>query len=78
MGYIKDEVLNSYVLSKEDLNIAKFFTNGFNVNYGDVLNEANTKITVFILEPEEFIKEGFGIEKETFLCLHAQRTKICP
>lgn len=74
MGYIKDEVLNSYVLSKEDLNIAKFFTNGFNVNYGDVLNEANTKITVFILEPEEFIKEGFGIEKETLLLISHYNT----
>ena len=69
MGYIKDEVLNSYVLSKEDINIAKYFTTGFNVNYGDVINEANTKITVFILEPEDFIKNGFGIEKETLLLI---------
>lgn len=69
MGHIKDEVLNNYKLTEQDLSIVRIFTSGFNVNYGDVINEANTKVTVFILEPEDFIKEGFGIEKETILVL---------
>lgn len=69
MGYIKDEVINKHNLSKEDINIAKLFTVAFNVNYGDVFNEANTTVSVFILEPEDFIKEGFGIEKETILII---------
>ena len=69
MGRIKDEVLNNYELSSEDLSIAKYFTNGFNINYGDIVAEANTKITVFILEPDDYIKEGFGIEKETILII---------
>lgn len=69
MGYIKEEVKNNYNLSDKDLDIAKYFTTGFNINYGDVIKEANTEITVFILEPEDFIKEGFGIEKETILVI---------
>ena len=74
MGYIKEEVKNNYNLSNKDMSIAKFFTNGFNINYGDVIKEANTEITVFILEPEDYIKEGFGIEKETILVISQYET----
>ncbi len=69
MGYIKSDVLNNTTLSQDDLTIAKYFTAGFNVNYGDLINEANTTIVVFILEPEEYIKEGFGLEKEVALVI---------
>lgn len=69
MGYVKEEVLNNSGLTKSDLEIAKVFASSFNVNYGAVLNEANTKITAFILDPEDFIKEGFGLEKETMLII---------
>lgn len=69
MGYIKEEVLNNINLSREDLEIAKCFTTGFIVNYGDVVNKVNTMITVFILEPEDFMREGFGLEKEILLAI---------
>lgn len=39
MGYIKEDVKNNYNLSNKDISIAKFFTNGFNINYGDVIKE---------------------------------------
>lgn len=67
MGYIKDEVLNNYSLSDLDKAIAKIFTIGFNINNGDIVKEANTTITTFILEPEDFMKEGFGLDKEIAL-----------
>lgn len=69
MGQIKFDVMHSGVLSNDDKCIAKYFTNGFNVNYGDVINEANTKITIFILQPEDYVKEGFGLEKEVVLAI---------
>ncbi len=69
MGYIKQEVQDNYKLKQKDLNIAKLFTCGFNVNYGDTINIENTTITAFILEPEDFIKDGFGLEKEILLII---------
>lgn len=67
MGIIKEEVLCNQNLTKKDISIVRQFTDGFDINYGDLVNAANTKITVFIIKPEEYIKEGFGIEKECML-----------
>lgn len=39
MGQIKFDVMHSGILSNDDKRIAKYFTNGFNVNYGDVIIE---------------------------------------
>lgn len=69
MGYIKQEVQDNYKLKQKDLSIAKLFTCGFNINYGDIINIENTTITAFILEPEDFIKDGFGLEKEILLII---------
>lgn len=69
MGHIRQEVLDNLKLTQKDLDIAKIFSNGFNVNFGDISNIANTTITTFILEPEDFIKEGFGLEKEIMLAV---------
>lgn len=69
MGNFKDEVQNNSSLTKKDKEIAHIFAANFNVNYGVSLNEANTNVTVFILEPEDYIKEGFGIEKEVALII---------
>ena len=69
MGIIKQEVLDVQNLTKKDLEIAKVFSSAFQVNYGAILNEANTTITAFILEPESFISEGFGLEKEVLLII---------
>ena len=69
MGSIRQEVYDNSKLSSKDFEIAKIFCTGFDINYGDVINVANTTVTVFILKPEDFINDGFGIEKETLLVI---------
>lgn len=69
MGSIHQEVYDNSKLLQKDLDIAKIFCSGFDVNYGDVINIANTTVTAFILKPEEYISDGFGLEKETLLII---------
>lgn len=69
MGNIRQEVFDNVKLTQKDFEIAKSFCAGFDVNYGDVINIANTTVTAFILKPEEFISDGFGLEKETLLVI---------
>lgn len=69
MGSIRQEVYDNSKLTQKDLDIAKIFCSGFDVNYGDVINIANTTVTAFILKPEEYISDGFGLEKETLLII---------
>ena len=69
MGNIRQEVYDNSKLSSKDFEIAKIFCTGFDINYGDVISVANTTVTAFILKPEDFINDGFGIEKETLLVI---------
>ena len=43
MGSIRQEVYDNSKLTQKDLDIAKIFCSGFDVNYGDVINIVNTK-----------------------------------
>lgn len=69
MGSIRQEVYDNTRLTQKDLDIANVFCSCFDVNYGDVINVANTTITAFILKPKDFISDGFGLEKETLLII---------
>jgi hypothetical protein len=69
MGYIKEEVLHNNLLTEQDQELARFFSSCFNINYGNVENIANTTVSVFIMEPEDFLSEGFGLEKEIMLII---------
>lgn len=69
MGTIRQEVYENSKLTQKDFEIAKIFCSGFDINFGDVINFANTTVTAFIVKPESFITEGFGLEKETLLII---------
>ncbi|HCT91366.1 MAG TPA: hypothetical protein DF613_08310 [Lachnospiraceae bacterium] len=57
------------VLAKypEQKDMLKPFLSGFDVTYGEKKNLNNTVLFVYLLKPEDFIKDGFGIEKEMLL-----------
>ena len=68
MGYIRNDIktlfLSTYVDQQEML---KPFLNGFNVTYAEKCEINNTTLFAYMLKPEEFIKEAFGIEREILL-----------
>lgn len=68
MGIIHEEV-RRMVLAQypEQSEVLKPFLNGFDVTYGEKKKLNNTFLFVYLLKPEDFIKEGFGIEKEMLL-----------
>lgn len=68
MGIIHEEV-HRMVLAQypEQLDMLKPFLNGFDVTYGEKKKLNNTILFAYLLKPEEFIKNGFGIEKEMLL-----------
>src|SRR5699024_6836307 len=45
----------------------KPFLNGFDVTYGEKIKLNNTVLYTYLLKPEEFIINGYGIEKEILL-----------
>lgn len=68
MGIIKKDVrdkhLNDHNLEEDFL---KPFLNGFDITFGRRMSGFNTELSVYILNPEDFIKEGFGISKEIMM-----------
>lgn len=67
MGVIKSDVKEVYNFSQKEYAILRPFLTGFNVNYAISLNKLNSNLKAFILEAEDFIREGYGFEKEIML-----------
>lgn len=68
MGYIFPEINKNYLPTYPDQeDILKAFLFGFDVTYAEKKSINNTTIFVFILKPEQFIKEAFGFDKEVLL-----------
>lgn len=68
MGIIHEEVHRMVLAQYPDhLEMLKPFLSGFDVTYGEKKKLNNTTLFVYLLKPEDFIKNGFGIEKEMLL-----------
>ena len=68
MGTINSDVRNIYLVEhSSQLEILKPFLNGFDVSYAEKKNINNTVLYAFLLKPEQFISEAFGIDKEILL-----------
>lgn len=61
---VKKEIRAHYSYQFEML---KPFLNGFDVTYGEKIKLNNTVLYTYLLKPEEFIINGYGIEKEILL-----------
>lgn len=68
MGYIISDV-QSYYLPKypDQEKMLKSFLNGFDVTYAEKKEINNTTIFAFILKPEDYLKDAFGITREVIL-----------
>jgi len=65
MGEIKQNALEKYFSRRPiEMKMMKPFLSCFSINYADEQHVANTELSFFILEPDEHIKEAFGLEKE--------------
>ena len=67
MGFIHSEVESSYPLSATERSLLQPFLNGFNVSWAKQYEKFNAKISAFLLKPETFMTQTFGIESE--ICL---------
>lgn len=68
MGIIVSNVKNMFLPSHpEQENILKPFLNGFDVTYADKVRINNTQLFVFMLKPEQYLSEAFGLDKEILL-----------
>jgi len=68
MGTIKSEIMNLFLAEHpEQESILKPFLNGFDINYAEVKSINNTTIFSYMIKPEDFMKEAFGLEKEILL-----------
>jgi hypothetical protein len=68
MGFILQDVydkhLNVYIQEEA---ILKSFLSGFDVTYGTRRNIFNTELSVYILKPESYIIESYGVSNEIML-----------
>lgn len=65
MGVIKENADDKYFCHhNKERKMMMPFLSGFSINYADEQHVANTMIAFFILEPEDYMKEAFGLEKE--------------
>ncbi len=68
MGYIRDDIkihfLSTYPEQQEML---KPFLSGFIITHADKYEINNTTLYAYMLKPEKFIQEAFGIEREILL-----------
>lgn len=68
MGSIFTDVKNIYLPQyPEQEEMLKAFLFGFDVTYAEKKNLNNTTLHAFILKPENFISEAFGIEREILM-----------
>lgn len=68
MGIIVNDVKNIFLQNyPEQEKILKPFLNGFDVTYSEKREINNTVLFAYMLKPESFMKEGFGLDKEILL-----------
>lgn len=68
MGYIVAEVRNIVMEQyPEHETMLKVFLNGFDVTYSEKKALNNTTLYAYILKPESFIQEAFGLDKELLM-----------
>jgi hypothetical protein len=68
MGSIRTEVQNQHLYDyPNDKEILTPFLQGFFITWGQRIKEFNTELSIFFLNPEEFMKELFGFEQEVLL-----------
>lgn len=68
MGIIKQDVQDIYFSQHPTYrDFLQPFLFCFNINYASEKQLANTTVHAFILEPEAFMKESFGLSKEIIL-----------
>ena len=72
MGAIKGEVVTAYLeCHPEQAEILKAFLHNFDVTYAEERNVNNSKVFVFLLNPEATVSDAFGIDKEIMLAYSA-------
>ena len=68
MGVIVNDVKNIYLSEHdEQLKMLNPFLQGFDITYAEKKHINNTIIYVFLLKPEQFISDAFGIDKEIMM-----------
>lgn len=68
MGKIKEDVkINHLDIYPEEGEMLIPFLSGFDISFGRKMEACNTKLSVYILNPEDFIKEGFGFSNEIMM-----------
>ena len=68
MGNIVSDVKSIYLSTHADqADMLKPFLNGFDITYAEEKRLNNTIIFAFLLKPEQYISEAFGIDKEILL-----------
>lgn len=68
MGIISADVKSCFLMQyPEQETMLKPFLNGFDVRYAEKKSINNTIIFAFLLKPEGYISEAFGIDKEILL-----------
>lgn len=68
MGIIFPDIKNIFLSAHpEHENILKPFLNGFDVTYADKRTLNNTTIYAYMLKPEKYLSEAFGLDKEILL-----------
>ena len=72
MGVIVTDVKSIYLPQYPDQeNMLKPFLSGFDITYAEKKSLNNTIIYAFMLKPEQYLKDAFGIDKEVLLAYSA-------
>ena len=75
MGTIKNDILTFFLPQHPDQEaLLKPFLNGFNVSYAENKKLNNTTLYVYLLKPEEYVSDAFGINKEILLAYSPYNT----
>jgi hypothetical protein len=61
MGKIRDEILSGHLVQyPNERSLLSPFLNGFDLNWAAARNAYKTSLSVYIIEPEKYMKETFG------------------
>ncbi|KAA5602380.1 ATP-binding protein [Blastochloris sulfoviridis] len=74
MGRIHESVRGQIQLTTEDLALLNPFLVGFDVSWGRIYEKYNAKLKSFIIKPEQYFKETFGVESEVALFISEYQT----
>jgi hypothetical protein len=68
MGNIKQDIKDYHLTSfPNELDIIKPFIDGFFINWAKRHKYMNTEISIYLLNPETFMKESYGFDKQILL-----------